>query len=262
MRGIGWGRRLGRAGCAGLAAVVLAVGVAACDGKSGSGTGSGKTTIGKTRPDSDGPSSGVGGNPSASPTPSQLRAADFVLTAGPATAGFTGAPGSPSDDGDDSARIAAAECVGVDYVPAQETDRAAGDTFVSREDQLVQVSSEAKILPASDVAISAQIVTDPAFGDCFWQQLENTLASAADDRVEYEIVAVETPPAPDGATALIRVSLGITDDTGTYGFVLDTIYFYVGQVAVQLQYQNVGNIPPADVEQAMVDQIAGKLAAQ
>ncbi|CAI7981004.1 MULTISPECIES: hypothetical protein [unclassified Parafrankia] len=71
----------------------------------------------------------------------------------------------------------------------------------------------------------------------------------------------DTVPAA-GATALVRTSMGITDEYGTYGYVFDTIYFYVGQVAVELDVTNIQDVPPPIIEQGLIDQIADKLTNQ
>jgi hypothetical protein len=200
----------------------------------------------------------VGTGPAAS-----LDAADYVLTGGTETVGFTGATGTDDDDDPDST-VRIAECVGVtDYLVVDPFDRAIGDTFTSDRDLMIQVDSKVKVVGAEQIARDTRIVTDPGFGACYQRELESQLASSPrDDGTTYEVVAVETPTPPRGATALVRVSMRISAGSGSYGFVFDAVYVYAGQVEVLLDYQNLDNAPPRAGEQAMVDQITAKLARQ
>ncbi|WP_238428518.1 hypothetical protein [Frankia nepalensis] len=236
----------------GIVASVLAVGIAGCQEEEL-----------PTSPATPGPSAAPTAQATAASAPN-LVAADYVLTAGPETEGFSGSGGVEEDPADAAALAQVAECVGVPgYEPPEPFDEANGDTFVSDEDLMIEVSSRAKILTEDEVALGERIVTYPTFGDCMREMLETSLADAQTDEVSYEIVAVETPEPPRGATALVRVSMGVTDETGeTFGFVLDTVYFYVGNVAAQLNLQSVDNAMSPTVEQAMIDQIADKLTNQ
>ncbi|MEX5632976.1 hypothetical protein [Parafrankia sp. FMc2] len=193
-----------------------------------------------------------------------LQASDYVLTAAPETAGFESSGGADEPDSDGTAiRAEIAECVGVPgYDPPPPSDETTGDTFTSTEESEFQAFSRAKILPAGQISQNAEIVSSPLFGDCYRGALEEQLAGTNENGLTYEIVAVETPPTPRGTTALVRTTMGITDEYGTYGYVFDTIYFYVGQVAVELDVTNVGDVPPPDIEQGFIDQIAGKLTNQ
>ncbi|ONH59035.1 hypothetical protein CcI49_17965 [Frankia sp. CcI49] len=196
---------------------------------------------------------------------SQLSAADYVLAAGPETAGFESSGGAddPDSDGDSAIETAVATCAGFpEYNPPEPSDETTGDLFTSTEESDFQAVSRAKILPASQIRQNAEIVTSPLFGDCYRAALEEQFAGPDANGYTYELVAVETPPPPPGATALIRTSLGVTDQYGTYGYVRDTLYFYVGEVAVQLEVINVQNVPPPDIEQGFVDQIADRLTNQ
>ncbi|MBL7501341.1 hypothetical protein I6A84_22025 [Frankia sp. CNm7] len=214
------------------------------------------------------PATGQAAPPSAEPTEDgvpDLFAADYVLAAGPETEGFESSGGVVDEDADASlTRREVAECVGVaDFNPSEPFDESQGDTFTYVEESEFQATSRAKILPEVEILQYEAIVTNPAFGDCYRGALEERLAGAeSPDGFTYEIVAVETPPPPRGATALIRTSMGISDEFGTYGYVFDTVYFYVGNVAVELEVHNIADVPPPTIEQGMIDQIAGKLADQ
>nr|WP_230203148.1 hypothetical protein [Parafrankia discariae] len=193
-----------------------------------------------------------------------LHAADYVLTAGEETAGFESSGGADDENSDSSAiRAQVAACVGVpDYNPSPPSDETTGDTFTNTEESDFQAISRAKILSESQIRQNAEIVTSSGFGDCYRTALEDQLAGEDENGFTYEIVAVETPPPPQGATALVRTSMGITDEYGTYGYVFDTIYFYVGQVAVELDVTNIQDVPPPVIEQGLIDQIAAKLTDQ
>ncbi|MCK9931821.1 hypothetical protein MXD62_32585 [Frankia sp. Mgl5] len=192
-----------------------------------------------------------------------LHAGDYVLTAGEETAGFESSGGADEDSDSSAIRAQVAACVGVpDYNPSPPSDETTGDTFTNTEESDFQAISRAKILPESQIRQNAEIVTSPGFGDCYRTALEDQLAGEDENGFTYEIVAVETPPPPRGATALVRTSMGITDEYGTYGYVFDTIYFYVGQVAVELDVTNIQDVPPPVIEQGLIDQIADKLTDQ
>ncbi|OHV49016.1 hypothetical protein BCD48_14165 [Pseudofrankia sp. BMG5.36] len=253
---MGDGRRVRRAVCGGLVAAALAVVGTACqDGAV------------VADPAAASPAVTAPASPSASPTAvpaRQLRAGDYVLTAGPETEGFESSGGVEDEDpGNSAMRAEIAACVGVnDFNPPAPSDETNGDTFVSTEESEFQASSRAKILPAEQIRQNARIVSSPRFGDCYRAALEEALAGEDANGFTYEIVAVETPAPPRGATAFVRTSMGVTDANGTYGYVLDTVYFYAGQVAVELQVTNVQDVPPPTTEQGLIDQIAGKLTDQ
>ncbi|WP_018638373.1 hypothetical protein [Parafrankia elaeagni] len=201
----------------------------------------------------------------ATGTPAEdLRAGDYVLTAGPETVDFESSGGADDPDSDSSAmRAEIAACVGVPgYDPPPPSDETTGDIFTNIEESDFQAISRAKILPAEQISENAEIVTSPRFADCYRGALEEQLAGEDSSGFTYEIVAVETPSPPPGATALVRTSMGITDEYGTYGYVFDTVYFYVGQVAVELEVHNIQDVPPPAVEQGLIDQIADKLTNQ
>ncbi|WP_313954584.1 hypothetical protein [Frankia sp. EI5c] len=202
--------------------------------------------------------------PATAATARELHAGDYVLTAAEETASFENSGGTDDENSDSAAvRAQVAACVGVpDYNPSPPLDETSGDTFTSLEESGFQATSRARILPARQISEDAQIVTSPDFGDCYRLAMEEQLAGADENGYTYEIVAVETPPTPRGATALVRTSMGVSDGYGTYGYVFDTIYFYVGQVAVELDVMNIQDVPPRDVEQGLIDQIAGKLTNQ
>ncbi|KPM51358.1 hypothetical protein CcI49_15600 [Frankia sp. CcI49] len=191
-----------------------------------------------------------------------LRAGDYVLTAAPETAGFESSGGA--DDPDSSLiRGEVAECVGITgYDPTPPADETAGDTFFNTDANEIQASSHAKVLSASQIQQNADIVTSPLFGDCFRGALEEQLAGEQSEELTAEVVAVDTSFLPRGCTALVRTSMSITDQTGTYSYIFDTVYFYVGQVAVELTVTNIQDDPPQDTEQGFIDQIAGKLTNQ
>ncbi|EFC81796.1 hypothetical protein [Parafrankia sp. EUN1f] len=206
--------------------------------------------------------------PAASATPTtgtparNLRATDYVLTAAPETAGFESSGGA---DDPDSSLIGGevAECVGIaGYDPSPPSDETAGDTFFNTDANEIQATSHAKILSASQIQQNTDIVTSPHFADCFRGALEEQLAGEQSEELTAEVVAVDTSFLPRGCTALVRTSMSITDQTGTYDYIFDTVYFYVGQVAVELTVTNIQDVPPQDTEQGFIDQIAGKLTNQ
>jgi hypothetical protein len=180
-----------------------------------------------------------------------LHAADYVLTEGPATAGFTGSPAGGSNvDSDPETQEQIAQCAGMKgYVARAPIDKATGDTFTS-QDQKIDVSSSAAVVPAQQVQRDAQLVTAPAYGGCARKELAGT----------GYVIEVLAPPR--GATALIRISSNISDGTGSIiRSVADDVVFYTGQVEVDLQI-DFEKAPSGSAEQAMADQIAAKLAKQ
>ncbi|OHV32112.1 hypothetical protein BCD49_30790 [Pseudofrankia sp. EUN1h] len=245
-----------RAVCGGLAAAALAVVATACQ------DGGLTAAPAATSPAVSAPVSAPA--PTTAAPARQLRAGDYVLTAGAETEGFESSGGVEDEDpGNSATRAEIARCVGVnDFNPPAPSDETNGDTFVNTEESEFQASSRAKILPAEQIRQNAEIVTSPRFGDCYRGGLEKALAGADSSGFTYEIVSVETPAPPRGATAFVRTSMGVTDENGTYGYVVDTVYFYVGQVAVELQVTNVQDVPPPTTEQGLIDQIADKLTDQ
>ncbi|OAA24370.1 hypothetical protein UG55_103014 [Frankia sp. EI5c] len=248
-----------RAVSGGIAAAALAVTVAGCQ--------EGTLTLPDTAaPTASAPAATGPAAPSERPTGAparELRANDYLLTAGPETADFERSGAAGQSEQDSSMRAEVAACVGVPgYDPPPPSDEATGDRFANIEESDFTASSRAKILPAEQIRQDAEIVTNPRFGDCFRGSLEEQLAGAGTDDISYEIVAVETPTPPRGVTALVRTSLGISDQYDTYGYVYDTFYFYVGRVAVELTVINVQNVPPRTIEQGFIDQIAEKLTHQ
>ncbi|MEX5634930.1 hypothetical protein [Parafrankia sp. FMc2] len=244
----------------GIVASVLAVMAAGC--QEGSLAVVSSTTPVATPPAATTP---TGAPAQAIDTPARdLRAGDYVLTAGPETAGFESSGGADDPDSGSSAmRAEIAACVGVPgYDPPPPSDETTGDTFTNIEESDFQAISRAQILPAEQISENAEIVTSPRFADCYRGALEEQLAGEDASGFTYEIVAVETPSPPPGATALVRTSMGITDEYGTYGYVFDAVYFYVGQVAVELEVHNIQDVPPPAVEQGLIDQIADKLTNQ
>jgi len=254
--GIGSGRRMRRAVCGGAVAAAIAVAGTAC--QSGDGT----AGAAAASPAASAPASPAA--PSTVAPARQLRAADYLLTAGPETTGFESSGGVEDEDpGDSATRAEVAACVGVsNFNPPAPSDESNGDTFVSTEESEFQASSRAKILPAAQIQQNAAVVTNARFGDCYRAGLEKSLAQQDTGEFTYEIVDVQAPPAPRGATAFVRTSMGISDENGTYGYVFDTFYFYVGQVAVELQVTNLQDVPPPTIEQGLIDQIAAKLTNQ
>lgn len=253
----GMGRRARQAVGGGIVAAALAVGTAACQ----EGGAAADAVVSAAPATASAPV--IPSAPVTTAPARVLRAGDYILTAGAETVGFESSGGVEDDSSDPSMRAEVAACVGVrGYNPPAPSDQTSGDTFVSTEESEFQASSRAKILPAAQISQDAQIVSSPRFGDCFRGALEKAVAGEDSQGFTYEIVAVETPPPPRGATAFVRTSMGITDENGTYGYVLDTVYFYVGQVAVELQVTNVQDVPPPTIEQGLIDQIARKLTNQ
>ncbi|MBL7490387.1 hypothetical protein I6A60_33950 [Frankia sp. AgB1.9] len=255
MYGQGWGRRLRRGAYVGVAATAMAVLAAGCQGGGG-------PTIAPAPEVTSTVTAPVVTTPPAT-APQDLKATDYVLTAGPETEGFDGSGGADEDTTDPAARARIAACVGVPgYNPAEPFDRSSGDTFVSQQDQMIQASSQAKILSAAQVRQDASIVTNPRFADCMRAELVSSIGDKPIGGETYKILSVRSLSHPDGITAFFRTTMEVSNADTTQRFFMDVAYFYVGQVAVELDFQDFGSPMPAATEQAMAAQITDKLTNQ
>lgn len=253
--------RLARCGVAAIAVVML---VAACGSDSSDVAAAAPTGAATT---------------SASPIPTEPppAAADFVLTEGAETVGYTagatpdsdggtGNTGNQSDDGDEPDMAEVAQCLGVDPIVFDDgttIDEATGADFTYDFGDFPTVSSESHVAPTETIAAQADVVADPGFGSCFGGALADQLqAEGAKTGVSYEIVAIESVPPPPGSNGAVRMSFGISADGQSFGFVLEAVYLFRGQVGVFLTFLNQDNVtPPGDVA-LMVSQIDAKLDQQ
>lgn len=255
MHGQGWGRRSRRGAYVGVAVTAMAVLAAGCQSDGGAAIApppastSAVSTPATTAPPT---------------TPARdLAAADYVLTAGSETEGFDGSGGADEDSTDPAARARIAACVGVpNYNPPEPFDRSSGDTFVGQQDQMIQVSSQAKILPAAQIQQDASIVTNPRFADCMRTEIVSSIGDQPINGETYKILSVRSLSHPDGVTAFFRTTMEVSNADSTERFYMDVAYFYGGQVAVELDFQDFGSPMPAATEQAMAAQITDKLTSQ
>ncbi|CUU60527.1 hypothetical protein Ga0074812_1424 [Parafrankia irregularis] len=223
-------------------------------------------------------SSSAGSSPgpaTSAPSALGLWPEDFVLTEGPATAGFTGVP----IDADAAAEAVAAaqsveqyspefaDCVGLS---AEDLDNepeatALGATFVSDNDDGTVIISGAEIVTEKQAVFDTVMWSNPWFADCLGQETQARMDArnaAGDDELEYQLTGTLSPPAPTGATGYVRMTTQARGRGITYDIATDTLFFLVDHVKVTVNYTSYDPAPPIERLQLIADQIAGKLARQ
>lgn len=212
---------------------------------------------------------GATGAGQATPTPTPpaervLEASDYVLAEGPIMTGFTAKPADGRSNSEDVAMADVATCLGVpaDRLQGTDLDEASGPSFGSDLDPVVSVSSTASIVSAEQAAADLEILKHPRFAECFGEGLQKEFNNDGDADTDVQIVAVETPEAPAGAAALLRISMGVTASGETIGIVIDNMFFVKDRVEATVSYTNVDNNPAPAHLQRIADHISGKLEVQ
>ncbi|MEX5637721.1 hypothetical protein [Parafrankia sp. FMc2] len=206
---------------------------------------------------------------SASPAAEELGLwpDDFVLTEGPATSGFTGAPGEPADDGDDpeedAVLRASAECLGVplenvDYEPEATAD---GLTFTGDGGE-TQIDSTAEIVTREQAAFDRELLANPRMADCLAEAFESQIGELEEEGVDFEIISAETLGAPAGAQGRCRIVMQASGPGGTVEVAMDLLFFVEGQVEVMVGYTTSGEEPQPERLRQIADQISTKLRNQ
>ncbi|WP_091285610.1 hypothetical protein [Parafrankia sp. CH37] len=196
-----------------------------------------------------------------------LRPEDYVLTEGPATAGFTGAPADADEVS--SAELNSAElsnCLGVvaedlGYEPEAAYD---GLNFVSDDDRPLTIESYAEVVTEKQAAADRALLAHPRFEECMVKEVQAEADGPVvdDDGLEYELTGAQIFPAPTGAAGYVRLAVQIRGQGVTVDMARDILLFRVGRVKVNVTYTNLEPAPPMERLQLIADQIAGKLARQ
>ncbi|OHV44952.1 hypothetical protein CC117_09600 [Parafrankia colletiae] len=241
----------------GLVAVATAFAVSACGGDEVAGSAAAGTA---------GPSG------SASPAgETGLWPEDFVLTEGPATAGYTGAPEEPSGDGEngEGGENAAAEsvlgadlaeCLGMsnDDLEIEPEASAVGLTFTGA-DGFSMIDSSADILTEKQVVRDREMLANPRTPKC----LEEAFAGLPDEPAEDDdvtTISFEAFPPPGSAAAYYRMTIRGSDPEDT--FVGDMLFFIEGRVEVTTSYVTLEAEHEPERLQQIADQISDKLRNQ
>ncbi|WP_154675757.1 hypothetical protein [Parafrankia elaeagni] len=209
--------------------------------------------------------------PSGSASPAEetgLWPEDFVLTEGPATAGYTGAPEEPSGDGENGESEAAesvlgadlAECLGMsdeDLEIGHEAS-AVGLTFTG-VDGFSMIDSSAYILTEEQAVRDREMLANPRTPKC----LEEAFAALPDEPAEdgdATTISFEAFPPPGSAAAYYRMTIRGSDLENTV--VGDMLFFLEGRVEVTTSYVTPETEHEPERLRQITDQISEKLRNQ
>ncbi|ONH51384.1 hypothetical protein CcI49_35520 [Frankia sp. CcI49] len=249
----------------GLLLAVIAFTVSSCSGDGDMVRRFETTVISGTATPSAGTPSGT-----ATPEPSALGLwpEDFVLTEGPATAGFTGVPVDAAAAVQPEERYSPefADCVGFSMAELDYEIEAvaAGASFVSDDGESAIILSSAEIVSEKQAVFETVMWSNPWFADCWGRETQARIdeRSTDGDELEYQLTGAQTPPAPTGAARYARATVQVRGQGVTYDIAMDTLFFLVDHVEVTVTYTNHEPAPPTERLQLIADQIAGKLARQ
>jgi hypothetical protein len=186
-----------------------------------------------------------------------LRAADFVLTAGPDTPGFTSEPRS-EDDYRDASKDDLARCLGIPATDLEDTttDTAYGPRLTDTTTRL-SIASVASIVPAGTFD-EANLVRNPRLPRCF---AESYLAQHRARISSMEIVSAGVGPELPGVVSSISMVFRVKAVDQSAEFHYDT--YYVGKNRVGTVIHVLGYLPPDQSRVALaIAQVAGKIDRQ
>jgi hypothetical protein len=236
------------------AAAVAVFGLAAC-----SSTGSDSGAVA--------PTTAAQAEPTPSPaatTAAAPHARDYVLTAGPETAGLV-VDTSPDTGGEpDISDAEIASCVGVPVseVQGRSLDKADGPDFKS-SDQRTNVSSSAEIYPAADVTRDRAVLLRPQTPGCLGRiTLKAFQQAAASQGGRVTLDSAQGMTAPAGATGAARVIVTAIISGVRVRVAFDFFFLMSGRVESTVFVSQINGIPSSALEQRLISQVAGKLARQ
>ncbi|MCK9877339.1 hypothetical protein MXD59_16415 [Frankia sp. Ag45/Mut15] len=198
-----------------------------------------------------------------------LHAADYLVAAGPATSGLvvdtSGAGENAPDSPEADAQLAACLGVPVAQLTSPATDRAESPVFRTADSTTV-INSAAEIRPPAQVRSYAAILTRPQATRCFGRILAPVLAQAmtkgAGSGATTTVQSVQAAPALTGATAGIRMAFELTINAVRVPATVDVVFVVSGRVIATLFFGQVDGTPEPGREQAIVSQVAARLARQ
>ncbi|WP_018506202.1 hypothetical protein [Parafrankia discariae] len=212
---------------------------------------------------------GTGGRRTPPPAPTPLTAADFVLTAGPETAGFSEDPPRPAS-GPDSATSApssifdgaVATCAGATeaQIGAVSTGDADGPVFTHDTSGADLRSFASVYADTATVAGHREIVRLDRFAGCYGRALVDELDS---DELGATLIGTETVPPPPGATGRITVTIDlVTAQQQSFRTYVDLVMIFTGRVEGAITL--VTPFEPADpaLLAMLTAQVESKIAAQ
>ncbi|OHV44946.1 hypothetical protein CC117_09570 [Parafrankia colletiae] len=204
------------------------------------------------------------GTPSPATEELGLWPDDYVLTAGPATAGFTGVPAEAPDIDQSVAATALAECLGVPPGDVRnEFDSASqGITFVNGSDRLVTIGSGAAVVSEEQVSRDRALLDNPRFAECSGKVETQVADDYFEGQLDYELASVEALPPPGGADSHLRMTWRISSGGRMVEMSADVLRFLVGRVEVAVTFTYAREAPSQERLQQIADQIAGKLRNQ
>ncbi|WP_154675759.1 hypothetical protein [Parafrankia elaeagni] len=240
----------------GLMAMVAVVALSACGGgDTSSAAGSTPTAAASTS----------SGTPSPAAEELGLWPDDYVLTAGPATAGFTGVPPQAPDAEVGGYLPAVAECLGVPAGDVRnEFDSASnGLTFVNGSDRQVTITSTASIVSDEQLARDLALMENPRFAECSGEVQMKAAEDYSKGRIEYDLIEAKTLPPPAGATFHLQLSVKLRSGGVTVERTIETLHFLVGRVQVAVMHTSPGGATePRGRLRQIADQISEKLRSQ
>ncbi|MEX5636915.1 hypothetical protein [Parafrankia sp. FMc2] len=235
----------------GLVAVATAFAVSACGGDdaASSANPAPRTTAPSAVPTSSSPAENT-----------DLSPADFVLTEGPATAGFAASAEEPADPEEQTDLYSiVAGCLGLPApAPGDEPQASAvGPTFNS-PDEISSIDSLVEIVSDEQVVRDRELLKNPRLLECLGSFYEQPAEGEPADS-GIEIISVEEQPAPTGALAYIRAVMKLGDTADALVLSMDSLIFLEGNVEVTVNYVNTEQAAPRERLQQIADQISEKL---
>lgn len=212
---------------------------------------------------------GAGGRRTPSPAPSPLTAADFVLTAGPETTGFSQDPSQPASGPNSVTSAPSLMFGGAVATCAEATDAQIGASstgdadgpFFTHDTSGADLRSFASVYAdTATVAGHREIVRLDRFAGCYGRALVDELDS---DELGATLIGTETVPPPPGATDRITVTIDIvTAQQQSFRTYVDLIMIFTGRVEGTITL--VTPFRPADpaLLATLTGQVERKIAAQ
>ncbi|MEX5637722.1 hypothetical protein [Parafrankia sp. FMc2] len=190
---------------------------------------------------------------------------DYVLTAGPATAGFRGVPAEAPEVEMDGYLTAAAECLGVPAGDVRNEFDSTSDglTFVNGSDPRVTITSTATIVSDEQLARDLTLMGNPRFAECSGEVQMKVAEAYTGGRVEYDLIEAKTLPPPAGATFHLQLSAKLRSGGVTVERTIEALHFLVGRVEVAVTHTSPGGATePRGRLGQIADQISEKLRRQ
>ncbi|MBL7489044.1 hypothetical protein I6A60_07620 [Frankia sp. AgB1.9] len=195
-------------------------------------------------------------------SPAALRAADYLYTKGPETAGFTVTAADNSDGSNDFDPSTYPDMAHCDALMSDSSvDTVTGPTL-SSANSLISVVSTASIETTTQVARDVELVKEPVFDDCM-RKLATHLMEEGLSGNSFQLGAMttrdtETPP---GALKRYSFALPATVQGSPVSFYVDFVFFATGRVE-DILFVISGLEPSDQLVTAATAQLAEKIKKQ